>query len=59
MLCFISCSPTTTGLFWVRGGQVGATVIEVADHIDHIRDVAGIDHIGIGGDYDGVDNLAK
>ncbi|WP_133365909.1 dipeptidase [Qipengyuania sediminis] len=25
-----------------------------ADHIDHIRKVAGIDHIGIGGDYDGM-----
>jgi membrane dipeptidase len=26
----------------------------MADHIDHIRAVAGIDHIGIGGDYDGM-----
>ncbi len=25
-----------------------------ADHIDHIRKVAGIDHIGVGGDYDGM-----
>lgn len=25
-----------------------------ADHVDHIRKVAGIDHIGIGGDYDGM-----
>lgn len=31
------------------------TVADMADHIDHIRDVAGIDHIGIGGDYDGMD----
>ena len=30
------------------------TVGEVADHIDHIRQVAGIDHIGIGGDFDGI-----
>jgi membrane dipeptidase len=30
-----------------------ATLAEVADHIDHIRKVAGIDHIGIGGDFDG------
>lgn len=29
------------------------TVHDVADHIDHIRDVAGIDHVGIGGDYGG------
>ena len=27
---------------------------QVADHIDHIRKVAGIDHIGIGGDFDGI-----
>jgi membrane dipeptidase len=32
-----------------------ATVPDLADHIDHIRRVAGIDHIGIGGDYDGMD----
>ncbi len=31
-----------------------ATVSEVADHIDHIRKVAGIDHIGLGGDFDGI-----
>ncbi len=31
-----------------------ATVSEVADHIDHIRKVAGIDHIGIGSDFDGI-----
>nr|WP_206440832.1 dipeptidase [Streptomyces scabichelini] len=30
-----------------------ATVTTVADHLDHMREVAGIDHIGIGGDYDG------
>ena len=27
----------------------------VADHIEHIRNVAGIDHVGIGGDFDGND----
>ena len=32
------------------------TLAEVADHIDHIAKVAGIDHVGIGSDYDGVDN---
>ncbi|MEU6507350.1 dipeptidase [Streptomyces sp. NPDC046942] len=30
-----------------------ATVATVADHLDHMREVAGIDHLGIGGDYDG------
>ena len=29
-------------------------IAAMADHIDHIRAVAGIDHIGIGGDYDGM-----
>ena len=32
-----------------------ATIATVADHIDHIRKVAGIDHVGIGGDFDGID----
>lgn len=31
-----------------------ATLEQVADHIDHIRDRIGTDHIGIGGDYDGI-----
>ncbi|MDK1475760.1 dipeptidase [Streptomyces sp. 549] len=30
-----------------------ATVATVADHLDHMREVAGIDHLGIGGDFDG------
>lgn len=30
-----------------------ATLSQVADHIDHVRKVAGIDHIGIGSDFDG------
>jgi membrane dipeptidase len=30
-----------------------ATVSTVADHLDHMREVAGVDHLGIGGDYDG------
>ncbi|AMO72228.1 dipeptidase [Sphingorhabdus sp. M41] len=30
------------------------TAKDIADHIDHIRAVAGIDHIGLGGDYDGI-----
>jgi membrane dipeptidase len=37
--------------------QPKATLAQVADHIDHIRKVAGIDHIGIGGDFGGVDEL--
>ena len=39
-----------------RKGQAPptATLAQVADHIDHIRKVAGIDHIGLGGDFDGI-----
>ena len=29
------------------------TVDDVADHVDHVREVAGVDYVGIGGDYDG------
>ena len=31
-----------------------ATISDVADHIEHIRDLAGIDHVGIGSDFDGI-----
>jgi membrane dipeptidase len=34
-----------------------ATLAQVADHIEHIRRIAGIDHVGLGGDYDGTDEL--
>ncbi|MFJ8696647.1 dipeptidase [Streptomyces roseolilacinus] len=30
-----------------------ATVATVADHLDHMREAAGVDHVGIGGDFDG------
>ena len=57
MVTFVSSF--IAGKFWLRGGKVGATVIEVVDHIDHIKSVAGIDCIGIGGDYDGCTDLAR
>ncbi len=34
-----------------------ATLAQVADHIEHVREVAGVDHVGIGGDFDGTDSL--
>jgi membrane dipeptidase len=33
-----------------------ATVADVANHIEHVRKVAGIDHVGIGSDFDGTGN---
>lgn len=42
---------------WEEAGSVGdgplVTVGQVADHVEHARDVAGAAHIGLGGDYDG------
>lgn len=34
-----------------------ATIGDVVAHLEHVRTVAGIDHIGIGGDYDGTDSM--
>jgi len=36
------------------GGVPRATLADVADHIDHVRRVAGVDHVGIGSDFDGI-----
>lgn len=36
---------------------VRASIADVADHIEHVRDVAGIDHVGIGSDFDGIDDV--
>jgi membrane dipeptidase len=34
-----------------------ATLAQVADHIEHVRTVAGIDHVGIGSDFDGISEV--
>ena len=34
-----------------------ATLQQVADHVEHAREVAGVSHIGLGGDFDGVSDL--
>ena len=36
-----------------------ATVTDVANHIDHIKKIAGIDHIGLGGDFDGIEDVVQ
>jgi membrane dipeptidase len=39
---------------WERDSPApAATLAQVADHVDHVREVAGIAHVGIGGDFDG------
>ncbi|HEX2204466.1 MAG TPA: dipeptidase [Longimicrobium sp.] len=45
---------------WRRQNPVPrGTVATIADHIDHVRKVAGIDHVGLGSDYDGVTSLPE
>jgi membrane dipeptidase len=40
---------------WVREHpSPKATLAQVADHVEHVRKVAGIDHVGIGSDFDGI-----
>jgi membrane dipeptidase len=34
-----------------------ATLAQVADHIEHVRRVAGVDHVGIGSDFDGIEHV--
>jgi membrane dipeptidase len=34
-----------------------AALAEVADHVEHVRMVSGVDHVGIGGDFDGTDDV--
>lgn len=37
--------------------EPAATLAMAADHVEHIRKVAGVDHVGLGGDYDGTTKL--
>jgi membrane dipeptidase len=36
-----------------------ATVAQVADHVEHVREVAGLEHVGLGGDFDGCDPMPE
>jgi membrane dipeptidase len=40
-----------------RGPQPPVTIADVADHVEHAREVAGLHHLGLGGDFDGTDIL--
>jgi len=43
---------------WEREHPVPqATLTQVADHVDHVRQVAGVEHVGLGGDFDGTDDV--
>jgi membrane dipeptidase len=34
-----------------------ATLAQVADHVEHVRSVAGVEHVGLGGDFDGTTDV--
>jgi membrane dipeptidase len=42
-----------------RMPKIEVTIAQVADHVDHVRQVAGADHVGLGGDYDGNDSWPR
>jgi membrane dipeptidase len=35
----------------------GSTLAQVADHVEHIREVAGVQYVGLGGDFDGTEEV--
>jgi len=51
----------TTGLdAWRKANpEPRAILAQVADHVDHVRKVAGIDHIGLGSDFDGISSVIQ
>ncbi|MBI1861406.1 MAG: membrane dipeptidase [Deltaproteobacteria bacterium] len=49
------CERADWDLWAGRGRVPTATVRDIVNHIDHIRDVAGIDYVGLGSDFDGID----
>ncbi|HEX5580857.1 MAG TPA: dipeptidase [Gemmatimonadaceae bacterium] len=45
---------------WRRANpEPRATMADVIAHIEHVRQVAGVDHVGIGGDFDGIDTVIE
>ena len=53
-------APTPELTAWIAAHPRPATTLQhVVDHIQHVRDVAGVDHVGLGGDFDGVGRLPE
>ncbi len=45
---------------WIRANPAPPCgVADVADHVEHVRAVAGVDHVGLGGDFDGIANTPQ
>lgn len=47
---------TWAASYKLRHPKPEATIDDVVRHVEHVREVAGLDHVGIGGDYDGTDS---
>ncbi|HEY7025202.1 MAG TPA: dipeptidase [Candidatus Limnocylindrales bacterium] len=45
------------GFISAQSDSIPPTVADVADHVEHIVRVAGVEHVGIGGDFDGTNHL--
>ena len=41
------------------GAAPRATISQIVDHIEHVKRVAGVDHVGIGGDFDGITEVVE
>ena len=51
----LTYAATTAVSFWSAAThRAAATLDQVLDHIDHVKELIGVEHIGIGSDYDGV-----
>ena len=63
MVAFVPSFLTGARREWVNAGEHGdpppVGIADVADHLDHIRDVAGIGAVGLGADYDGTDAMPE
>ena len=61
MVTFVPKFVNQTVRDWDAAGEQGerppATLDDVVAHVEHVREVAGVEHIGLGGDYDGTDWL--
>ncbi len=45
---------------WRRAHPMpAATLAQVADHIEHVRRTAGVEHVGLGGDFDGITRVVR
>lgn len=61
MVTFVPSFVSDAVRTWEGGaeGAPRARLSDVAEHVEHIRNVAGIDHVGIGGDFDGISSVVE